>query len=177
MTLPVQSQVGLPAAPESDGVDNASPQHQFITFRIGEEEYGVDILSVHEIRVWAEVTRLPNTPEFVLGVLNMRGIILPVFDLRRRFGMGQTTPTERHVIIVVSAGEKMIGVLVDKVAEILALEPSEVQPVPEMGFTIDEEFLLGLASVKERMVALVDVAKLFDLDMLLAGVEVGSEKH
>ncbi len=163
--------MGLPATQDASGPPTAvvggGVAHQFITFCIGDEEYGIDILAVREIKAWSAVTELPNTPEFVLGVLNLRGIILPVFDLRCRFGMGRTAPGERHVIIIVNAGDKLIGVLVDLVAEILTLADAEVRAVPEMGFTIDQEFLFGLAAVGERLVALIDVEHLFDIATLL----------
>jgi purine-binding chemotaxis protein CheW len=161
----------LPApAGRTDVVEAGAEDEQFIAFRIGDEEYGVDILSVREIKGWSDVTKLPNMPEFVLGVLNLRGIILPVFDLRCRFGMGRTQPDGRHVVIIVNSGDKLIGILVDQVAEILTLSAGDVRSVPEMRFTIDQAFLSGLATVDERMVALVDVEKLFDIDALVDGL-------
>jgi len=135
---------------------------QFIAFRVGEEEYGVDILAVREIKGWTEVTKLPNTPEYVRGVLNLRGIIVPVFDLRCQFGMGLTEATPTHVIIVVLVDDRLVGVLVDAVSEILALNESEISAVPETDLMVAEEFLAGLATADDRMVAIVDVERLFD---------------
>jgi len=172
MKLPVGIETDLPISTDSNPEGDLDGVRQFITFRIEAEEYGVDILSVREIKAWAEVTQLPNTPPFVRGVINLRGVILPVFDLRARFGMGMTEPTSRHVIIVVWTGKKMIGVLVDKVSEIVTLSADDVRPVPEIGFSIDQEFLMGLAAVEKGLVALIDVEHLFDVDTLLAGVDL-----
>jgi purine-binding chemotaxis protein CheW len=172
MKLPVGYDAELPV-PQGFGPDsNLDGARQFITFLIDKEEYAVDILAVREIKAWAEVTNLPNTPQFVRGVINLRGEIFPVFDLRARFGMGLSVPTSRHVIIVVWTGKKLIGVLVDKVSEIVTLKAEEVKPVPEIGFSIDDEFLIGLAAVDDGLVALIDVERLFDVDALLADVNL-----
>lgn len=168
MKLPVGLTTGDPNDLQTQR--NEPPDsRQFITFLIGTEEYGVDILAVREIKAWAEVTLLPNTPAFVRGVINLRGSILPVFDLRARFGLGLTHPTSRHVIIVVWTGSKLIGVLVDKVSEIVTLNANDVRAVPEIGFSVDNEFLIGLAAVNDVLVALINIECLFDVDTLLAG--------
>ncbi len=163
-TLGTRSGVGNFGLPQT--IASTDEAQQFITFRIGDEEYGVDILSVREIRGWSDVTTLPNTPDFVLGVLNLRGIILPVFDLRRRFSMGITEPTKTHVIIIVAVENRFLGILVDGVSEILNVTADEISAVPEMDLTIDNRFLWGLAALDERMVALLNLGKLFDLDAL-----------
>ncbi|MDP6623827.1 MAG: chemotaxis protein CheW [Alphaproteobacteria bacterium] len=168
MKLPIALNGRIADGQEIDEGAAGIDERQFITFQIGDEEYGVDILAVREIRAWSDVTMLPNTPDYVLGVLNLRGVILPVFDLRCRFGMGLAQPTGRHVIIVLATSEKLIGVLVDQVAEILLLSAAEIRTVPEMSFSIDQEFLAGLAAVNERLVALIDVEHMFDADSLLA---------
>lgn len=172
MTQTADQKLTLPAMTVDGGelMEVQEDQDQFITFLIGEEEYGLDILTVREVKAWTEITKLPNTAEFILGAVNLRGVILPVLDLRCRFGMGHTTPTSRHINIIVRANEKFIGILVDEVNEIMTLSENDIRPVPEMGFTIDNEFLTGLVAMSERMVALIDVEKLFDMNTLMSGV-------
>ncbi len=171
MTQSDEPKLSLPVLPTEGGelTEALEDQEQFITFQIGSEEYGLDILTVREVKAWTEITKLPNTAEFILGAVNLRGIILPVLDLRCRFGMGNTQPTSRHINIIVRANDKFIGILVDEVNEILTLTSGDIRPVPEMGFTIDGEFLTGLVTVEDRMVALIDVEKLFDMNTLLHG--------
>ena len=171
MTKSVSQRFSLPAMPIDDGelMEVQENQDQFITFQIGGEEYGLDILTVREVKAWTNVTKLPNTAEFILGAVNLRGVILPVLDLRCRFGMGHTEPTKRHINIIVRARDKFIGILVDEVIEILTLSENDIRPVPEMGFAIDDEFLTGLVTVGDRMVALIDVEKLFDMNTLING--------
>ena len=134
---------------------------QFVTFRIAEEEYGVDIMDVREIKAWAGATRLPNSAEYMRGVINLRGVIVPVYDLRARFGLGLTDATATHVVIIIAVGQKIVGVLVDAVSDILDVQEGGVQAVPRMDTTIDAAFLSGLVNVEERMVALLDTHKLF----------------
>lgn len=137
---------------------------QFITFSVGDEEFGIDIVTVREIKGWAETTNLPNTPEFMRGVLNLRGTIVPIYDLRARFGLGQTRATTSHVIVIVAVGERIIGILVDAVSDILSISGEDVRAVPEMGAPVDQRFLTGLVTVGNRMVALLEPEQLFDLD-------------
>ena len=144
---------------------------QFITFKIIEEEYGVNILDVREILAWSDVTRLPNTPENVRGVINLRGIIVPVFDLRCQFGMGLTEATPTHVIIIVLVDDRLVGILVDSVSEILSLNEDEISAVPETDLMVAEEFLAGLATADNRMVAIIDVKRLMGSSVLQNSVE------
>lgn len=146
------------------GGDAEGRVDQFIAFTIGGEEYGVDIMEVREIKGWTQATRLPNAPQHVRGVINLRGTMVPVFDLRARFGGGETEATKIHVVIIVSVGRRVIGILVDAVSDILSVNHDEIQAVPEIDRTIDSSYLTGLVAVEERMVALLDVGKLFDLD-------------
>lgn len=144
---------------------------QFLSFTIAKEEYGVDILDVREIKGWIEPTRLPNAPAYVRGVTNLRGTMVPVFDLRARFGLGATEPTRLHVIIIVAVERRIVGMLVDAVSDILTVRQEQVQPAPETERAIDADFLKGLVSVDGRMVALLTLERLFDLPRLarLAG--------
>ena len=133
---------------------------QVVCFTIGEESYGIDIRQVREIRAWQVATPLPNTPPFVRGVINLRGTIVPVLDLRARFGQGTTTPSAAHVIIVVTVGTRIIGILVDAVSDIVTVPEDEVRPVPEIGGSDAAECLNGLATVNDQLIALVSVERI-----------------
>jgi len=129
---------------------------QLIAFSIGEQTYGVEITTVREIRAWNGATPLPNTREFVRGVINLRGTIVPIFDLRARFGEGQTSPTKTHVVVVMSVGEKWVGLLVDAVSDILTVAREDIHDVPE-GNSADSELLRGIVTHEGRMVGLIDL--------------------
>lgn len=136
----------------------ASPQNavQLIAFSVGEQSYGVEITTVREIRAWNGATPLPNTREFVRGVINLRGTIVPIFDLRARFGEGQTAPTKNHVVVVMSVGDKWVGMLVDAVSDILTVSRDDIHAVPE-GNMLDTELLSGIVTHEGRMVGLIDL--------------------
>ena len=129
---------------------------QLIAFSIGDQTYGVEITTVREIRAWNGATPLPNTREFVRGVINLRGTIVPIFDLRARFGDGQTAPTKNHVVVVMSVGEKWVGMLVDAVSDILTVSKDDIHQVPE-GNSIDAELLNGIVTHDNKMVGLIDL--------------------
>lgn len=137
---------------------------QFLTFTVSDEVFGVDIMKVREIKGWQEVTRLPNSPEYLRGVMNLRGVILPIFDLRCRFGLGLTHAESKHVIIIIALEKRSIGVLVDTVSDILTVSSEEVKAAPSMegSSTIDEKYVNGLISVDQRMVILLDMERLFE---------------
>ena len=135
---------------------------QIITFRIGEQYLGVDIMAIREIRAWTPTTRLPHVPDYVRGVVNLRGSVLPVFDLSARLGWGLTDPTGRHVIIVVQLGTQLHGLIVDAVNDIVTLPDGSLQPPPSVGSDVATEFLDGLASVDDRMVMVLSLARLTD---------------
>lgn len=143
---------------------SSADQQQFLTFTVGEEVFGVDIMKVREIKGWQEVTRLPNSPEYLRGVMNLRGVILPIFDLRCRFGLGLTAAESKHVIIIIALEKRSIGILVDAVSDILTVTGNEVKPAPEMEgeSAIDEKYVSGLISVDQRMVILLDMERLFE---------------
>lgn len=129
---------------------------QLIAFSIDEQIYGVEITTVREIRAWNGATPLPNTREYVVGVINLRGTIVPIFDLRARFGDGKTNPTKNHVVVVMSVGEKWIGILVDAVSDILTVSKDDIHNVPE-GNSNDTELLNGIVTHDNRMVGLIDL--------------------
>lgn len=135
---------------------------QFITFTLGAEEYGIDIMVVREIKGWTETTMIPNAPAHVRGVINLRGVIVPIFDLRARFNMGLTLTTAMHVVIIVATGARTIGLLVDTVSDIISVDPKAIRPVPEMGLPAQDQFIDGLVAMEDRMVTLVSLAGLFE---------------
>ena len=139
---------------------------QYITFTIGAEEYGTPILTVQEIRGWMKTTPLPNTPDYVRGVTNLRGNIVPVFDLRSRFSGENTDVTDRHVVIMAEIEGRTIGLLVDAISDILTIDEAKIQPPPTTNLIIDNQYLDGLVASDERMVALINVSKLFDQDII-----------
>ena len=140
-----------------EGVLSAENSLQLIAFTIGDQIYGVEITTVREIRAWNGATPLPNTREFVRGVINLRGTIVPIFDLRARFGDGQTEPTKTHVVVVMSVGEKWVGVLVDAVSDILTVSKDEIHAVPEGNSSNDADLLSGIVTHDNRMVGLIDL--------------------
>lgn len=139
---------------------------QFLTFTIGEEEYGVDIMTVREVKGWSETTRLPNTPEYMRGVLNLRGVVIPIFDLRMRFGGETTQATDKHVVVILAVGARIAGVLVDTVSDILTVSQHEIKDAPSTDTGLNEQFVEGLIAVEERMVVLLDMEKLFDATLI-----------
>ena len=135
---------------------------QFLTFTVENEEYGVDIMTVREIKGWTETTRLPNAPDYMRGVINLRGLIIPIFDLRARFKRGMTEPTAKHVVIILAVGARNIGILVDTVSDILDAGPDQIKPAPTAETQVEAEFISGLISIENRMVVLLNVQHLFD---------------
>ena len=139
---------------------------QFTTFTIDEDEYGVDILAVREIKGWTGTRHLPDSPAHMRGVINLRGLIVPIFDLRARF-TGVATETGRtHVVIIVTVDTRIIGILVDTVQDILTVQEHDIQPVPRTGGMIDNAYIEGIVMLDERMVSLLTLGRLFDLDGL-----------
>ena len=145
---------------------------QYVTFMVDERSYGIEITKVREIKGWSEPTELPSSPHAMCGVLNHRGVIVPIFDLRAHFGQGMTQPSEEHVVIIVALGDRLIGVLVDAVSDILTLERRDILPVPKTDSCVDQRFLSGLVSQDESLVALLRLEELFDLGDLPAEIEM-----
>lgn len=141
---------------------------QFLSFTLGKEEYGVDILRVQEIRSWEPVSRIPNVPSYEKGVVNLRGAIVPIIDLRERFqlGLSHYGPTTVVVVLQVRIGEKVrvMGVVVDAVSDVIDVDKTTVQSAPNFGVKVSTEFISGLVSVSGRMVMLLDVDKLLKLE-------------
>lgn len=137
---------------------------QMISFAIGDDQYGVQITAVREIKGWSQITHLPKQPEYVRGVLNLRGIMVPIIDLRCRFGEGLTQATPLHIVIVVQVESRIVGLLADRVSDIISFEPSQIQPVPRVSRNSRCEFLAGLVTVDTAMIALIDLANLLSDD-------------
>lgn len=133
---------------------------EYLTFTLGEEEYAIDILKVQEIRGYDAVTRIANTPDYIKGVINMRGVIVPVVDMRLKFHLGHATYDQFTVMIILNLGSRIVGMVVDSVSDVIALNPEEIRPAPDFGSTFDTQYLIGLASVAERMAIVVDIEKL-----------------
>ena len=144
----------------ADAARGASTPTQFISFAIGDDQYGVDIMAVREIKGWSEITHLPKQPEYVRGVLNLRGVIVPIIDLRCRFGQGVTEATPLHIVIIVQVGSRPVGLLADRVLDIVSFEPTQVQPVPRIAQASRVDFLSGLVTVDGAMIALIDLNNL-----------------
>ncbi len=134
---------------------------QFISFRVGGGEFAVDIMAVREIRRWSDTTPLPNAPEHVRGVINLRGVIVPIFDMRTRFRQGRTEPTRWHVIIIVAVDGKLVGILVDGVSDILEMDAQGIMPVPEVQTAPEDAYLDGVMTVDGRMIPVLGLSRLF----------------
>ena len=142
----------------------ATSAEQYLTFQLAGQTYGVEILRVQEIKGWEKPTRLPHSPEHVQGVINLRGAVVPILDLRRRFGLGETEYVRTTVVIVVkidsARGELTAGIVVDAVCEVCNIGAEDLRPPPEVGSAIDSDFVRGLAMVGDGMLVLLDVVRL-----------------
>ncbi|WP_425584149.1 chemotaxis protein CheW [Variovorax defluvii] len=140
---------------------------EFLSFTLGEEEYGIDIQKVQELRGYDAVTRIANAPEFIKGVVNLRGIIVPIIDMRIKFALGQPTYDQFTVVIVLNIGGRVVGMVVDSVSDVITLNADQIKPAPEMGSALDTDYLIGLGTLEERMLILVDI------DRLMSSEEMG----
>lgn len=143
-----------------EGERTVGAERQYISFRVGDGQYAVDIMRCREIKGWTEITGLPNQPKYVRGVLNLRGIVVPIIDLRSRFWGESTDATAMHVVIIVSVGDQIVGLLVDAVSDILSIESGQIKDVPEAGQSTDARYLNGLIALGEEMVAILSLADL-----------------
>jgi purine-binding chemotaxis protein CheW len=142
----------------------AETSEQYLTFMLAGEEYGVDILRVQEIKGWDKVTRIPHTPPYVLGVINLRGAVVPIIDLRRRFGLETIDFGPTTVVIVVRVGggreERTVGVVVDAVSEVYNVDTADTKPPPDVCGSVDTVFVKSLATIEEKMLILLDIDRL-----------------
>jgi len=157
----IDSVIGSEIDPDAD---------QFLTFVLATEEYGVDILRVREIKGWDSVTPIPNTPAYIKGVINLRGTIVPIVDLRQRFGMEDVEYGPMTVVIVLKIEcadrDRIMGIVVDAVSDVYDVPKEEMKDAPDFGNVVDTEFIHGLATVEEKMIIILDI------DHLLSGDEM-----
>ena len=139
---------------------DAAAQIQFISFAIGDDQYGVDIMAVREIKGWSDITHLPKQPDYVRGVLNLRGAIVPIVDLRCRFGEGLTETTPLHIVIIVQIEGRQVGLIGDRVLDIVSTDVDQIQPVPRTAQATTSDFLSGLVTHENAMIALIDLRNL-----------------
>ncbi len=133
---------------------------EYLAFRLGEEEYGIDILKVQEIRGYENVTRIANAPAFIKGVINLRGIIVPIVDMRIKFNLGEPTYDQFTVVIILSIANRVMGMVVDSVSDVTTLQPEQIRPAPQMGTALNTDYLIGLGTLEERMLILLDIERL-----------------
>jgi purine-binding chemotaxis protein CheW len=147
---------------------------EFLTFTLGEEAYGVDILKVQEIRGYDTVTRIPDAPAFIKGVINLRGTIVPVIDLRVKFNLGKAEYNAFTVMIILNVERRIVGMVVDGVSDVMALTDGQIRPPPEFGAGLDTRYIVGLATLEQRMLILVDIERMMgstEMALLDAGPE------
>ena len=142
---------------ESSGITTSG---EYLTFTLGAEEYGIDILKVQEIRGYDAVTKIANAPLFIKGVINLRGVIVPIVDLRIKFNLGSETYDQFTVVIILNIGKRVMGVVVDGVSDVIQLSSENLRPAPEFGSVLDTRYILGLGTVEDRMIIVVDIERL-----------------
>lgn len=145
---------------EDNGAVGTLANNEFLTFTLGKEEYGIDILKVQEIRGYDAVTRIANTPEFIKGVINLRGIIVPIVDLRIKFNFSNVGYDQFTVVIILNLRSRVVGIVVDSVSDVLTLSSGQIRQAPELSAALDTRYIVGLGTVGERMLILVDIEKL-----------------
>ncbi|MDV6340634.1 MAG: chemotaxis protein CheW [Nitrosomonas sp.] len=134
--------------------------NEFLTFRLGSEEYGIEILKVQEIRGYDSITHIANSPDYIKGVINLRGIIVPIIDMRIKFDLGQATYDQFTVVIILTVAGRVMGIVVDGVSDVITLTDEQMRQAPGLGSVIDTEYIMGLGTVDERMLILIDIEKL-----------------
>lgn len=138
----------------------AAVSGEYLTYTLGAEEYGIDILKVQEIRGYDAVTRIANAPEFIKGVINLRGSIVPIVDLRIKFRLGEPTYDPFTVVIILNIGKRVMGIVVDGVSDVIQLASENLHAAPEFGSILDTRYILGLGTVEDRMIIVVDIEQL-----------------
>ena len=133
---------------------------EYLTFTLGAEEYGIDILKVQEIRGYENPTRIAGAPPFIKGVINLRGVIVPIVDMRIKFKLGEPTYDQFTVVIILNIGRRVMGVVVDSVSDVIQLGSDSLRPAPEFGASLDTRYILGLGTLDDRMIIVVDIERL-----------------
>ena len=137
---------------------------ELLSFTLGREEYGIDIQKVQELRGYDTVTRIANAPEHVKGVVNLRGIIVPIIDMRIKFNLGTPVYDQFTVVIILNITNRVMGMVVDSVSDVITLKAEQIKPAPTMGSALDTEYLMGLGTIEERMLILIDLDRLMSSD-------------
>ncbi len=149
--------------------ETAAHNRELLTFTLGSEEYGIDILKVQEIRGYDAVTTIANSPEFIKGVINLRGIIVPIIDMRIKFNLGNVTYNSTTVVIILNVASRVVGIVVDGVSDVIALTADQIKPSPEFSSTMDTQYITGLGTIDDRMIIVIDIEKLMtgrDMDLV-----------
>jgi purine-binding chemotaxis protein CheW len=155
----------------SEGKAVNSESRELLTFTLGKEEYGIDILKVQEIRGYDAVTTIANSPDFIKGVINLRGIIVPIIDMRIKFNLDNVTYNELTVVIILNVAKRVMGMVVDGVSDVIALSADQLKPAPEFSSSMDAQYITGLGTVDDRMIIVIDIEKLMtsrDMDLVEA---------
>jgi len=139
---------------------SSSEDNGYLTFTLGHEEYGIDILTVQEIRGYDTVTTIANMPDFIKGVINLRGIIVPIVDMRIKFALGDVTYNDMTVVIILNVVDRVVGMVVDGVSDVISLSESQIKDAPEFGAVLDTQYLKGLGVIDDRMLILIDIENL-----------------
>ncbi|PTQ76715.1 CheW protein [Nitrosomonas oligotropha] len=145
---------------ESAGSVISQMANEFLTFRLGGEEYGIEILKVQEIRGYDAITQIANAPDFIKGVVNLRGIIVPIVDMRIKFRLGSATYDQFTVVIILNVAGRVMGIVVDGVSDVISLGAEQMKPTPGLGSVIDTEYIMGLGTIEEHMLILIDIEKM-----------------
>lgn len=154
-----QLQTAVTTVPATSAAGRAAGE--FLTFKLGSEEYGIDILKVQEIRSYEQVTKIANSPEFIKGVVNLRGIIVPIVDMRIKFKLGNADYTEFTVVIILNVAGRVVGMVVDGVSDVISLGAEQIRQAPDFSSSsFDTQYITGLGTVDERMLILVDIERL-----------------
>lgn len=140
--------------------EHMNVSNEYLVFTLGKEEYGLDILKVQEIRGYDAVTSIANSPDFIKGVINLRGLIVPIVDLRIKFKLGRATYDQFTVVIILNVSNRVIGIVVDGVSDVMTMTAEQIRPAPAFGSVMNTEYIQGLATVDEHMIILTDIEKL-----------------
>jgi len=165
---------------QANGAEVGGVENQYLTFMLADEEYGVDILTVQELRGWEKTTPIPNTLSYVRGVINLRGIVVPIVDLRDRFGMENKEYNSTTVVIIVKVQgrnkERVVGIVVDAVSEVYTISKEDLRPAPDMEGAISGDFIKDLATIDDKMVILLDINRLINEGVLAESSSANAEQ-
>jgi purine-binding chemotaxis protein CheW len=148
------------ATPQNAAAVVAGQAEEFLTIWLGKEEYGIEILKVQEIRGWEQPTTIANAPEFIKGVINLRGTIVPIIDMRIKFGLGEAEYNALTVVIILNVAKRVVGIVVDAVSDVITLGRDQIRPAPQFGAALDTQHIVGLGTIEERMLILLDIERL-----------------